>query len=89
MIRAITCGLCVLAVGALASTADARKKTKDGQTLVCKMIETTGWRVSTTRVCLTAAQWLEAGRKPRELADEMQAQRSFDYDQDRKTAVPR
>ncbi len=67
----VAAGLSLIAVPAAAQvssieTARPALKSKDPNRIVCERQDTTGTRLGSRKVCLTAAQWQEKRREHRE-----------------------
>jgi invasion protein IalB len=60
-------------LAATPATSPAPKKADANHTVICKTSETTGTRLTGTRVCLTKEQWAERDERTREVMDRTQA----------------
>lgn len=75
--------LAALALGVPAFAQDAAKPAdeaegKDPNRMICKTEKVSGTRLSSKKVCMTAAQWAQAKRDQRETVDKVQANRPLD-----------
>lgn len=59
MLKLVSVALCaaVAATPALAAANEAATPVGDANKVVCKRVKGTGWRLSSTKVCRTKAEW--------------------------------